>query len=178
MGVRILGQMGSADRPEKMDEKLKSKNMSKKSIFQYFSLDLNEARDDGVPGCNGISWTICKQSAPRSRQDNHSNTPSLNFYRPDALPDKMSLQDVQNYLICRYSWAIPNTGVPQTWSKQDFPIIPDCSPTFGQFPDNCQLPDISNITGNTWYYKVFQGITVITLITLIWWLKIYHTLAR
>jgi len=103
MGVHILGQMGSADRPEKMDEKLKSKNMSKKSIFQYFSLDLNEARDDGVPGCSGISWTICKQSAPRSRQDNHSNTPSLNFYRPDALPDKMSLQDVQNYLICRYS---------------------------------------------------------------------------
>jgi len=35
-----------------MDEKLKSENMSKKSIFQYFSLDLNEATDDGVPGCN------------------------------------------------------------------------------------------------------------------------------
>jgi len=32
------------------------------------SLDLNEARDDGVLGCSGISWTICKQSAPRSRQ--------------------------------------------------------------------------------------------------------------
>jgi len=32
------------------------------------SLDLNEARDDGVPGGSGISWTICKQSAPRSRQ--------------------------------------------------------------------------------------------------------------
>jgi len=32
------------------------------------SLDLNEARDDGVLGCNGISWTICKQPAPRSRQ--------------------------------------------------------------------------------------------------------------
>jgi len=32
------------------------------------SLDLNEARDDGVWGCSGISWTICKQSAPRSRQ--------------------------------------------------------------------------------------------------------------
>jgi len=24
------------------------------------SLDLNEARDDGVLGCSGISWTICK----------------------------------------------------------------------------------------------------------------------
>ena len=32
------------------------------------SLDLNEARDGGVWGCSGISWTICKQSAPRSRQ--------------------------------------------------------------------------------------------------------------
>ena len=31
------------------------------------SLDLNEARDDKVLGCSGISWTICKQSAPRSR---------------------------------------------------------------------------------------------------------------
>jgi len=32
------------------------------------SLDLNKARGDGVWGCSGISWTICKQSAPRSRQ--------------------------------------------------------------------------------------------------------------
>jgi len=32
------------------------------------SLDLNEARDDGVLGCSGISWAICKQSAPCSRQ--------------------------------------------------------------------------------------------------------------
>jgi len=32
------------------------------------SLDLNEARDDGVLGCSGISWTIHKQSAPHSRQ--------------------------------------------------------------------------------------------------------------
>ena len=32
------------------------------------SLNLNEARDDGVLGCSGISWTICKQSAPHSRQ--------------------------------------------------------------------------------------------------------------
>ena len=32
------------------------------------SLDLNEARDDGGSRCSGFSWTICKQSAPRSRQ--------------------------------------------------------------------------------------------------------------
>jgi len=32
------------------------------------SLDLNEASHGGVLGCSGISWTICKQSAPRCRQ--------------------------------------------------------------------------------------------------------------
>ena len=32
------------------------------------SLDFYEARDDGVLGCSGISWAICKQSAPRFRQ--------------------------------------------------------------------------------------------------------------
>ena len=32
------------------------------------SLDSNEARDDGVLGCSGISWTICKQYAHSSRQ--------------------------------------------------------------------------------------------------------------
>ena len=32
------------------------------------SLDLNEAKDGGVRGCSSISWTICKQSAPRSRK--------------------------------------------------------------------------------------------------------------
>jgi len=32
------------------------------------SLDLNEARDYGISGCSSISWTICKQSVPRSRQ--------------------------------------------------------------------------------------------------------------
>ena len=43
------------------------------------SLGLNEARDDGVCDGSGISWTICKQSAPRSKQ---ITTPT-----PDALPD-------------------------------------------------------------------------------------------
>jgi len=39
MGVRTWGQMGSADRPPgKMDEKLKSENMQKKSIFQHFRM--------------------------------------------------------------------------------------------------------------------------------------------
>jgi len=45
------------------------------------SLDSNVAREDDVLGSSGISWTTCKQPAPRSRQigPNHTNTPSLNF---------------------------------------------------------------------------------------------------
>ena len=31
-------------------------------------MDVNETRDDRVWGCNGTSWTIRKQCAPRSRQ--------------------------------------------------------------------------------------------------------------
>ena len=37
---------------------------------------------------SGVSWTACKQSAPRSlHTDNHTNTSSFNFYRTDAIPD-------------------------------------------------------------------------------------------
>ena len=32
------------------------------------SLDFNGTKDDWILGCNNISWTICKQSAPRCRQ--------------------------------------------------------------------------------------------------------------
>jgi len=32
------------------------------------SLDLSETRDNSALRCSGISWTICKPSAPRSRQ--------------------------------------------------------------------------------------------------------------
>jgi len=52
-----------------------SRNQKDKS-----SLDLNEARDDGVYDGSGISRTICKQSAPHSRQtDANINTSALNF---------------------------------------------------------------------------------------------------
>jgi len=42
-------------------------------------LDLNEARDDGALGCSGISWTICKQSAPCYRQT-ITPTPHHSFF--------------------------------------------------------------------------------------------------
>ena len=38
------------------------------SRYQKGKTNLDEARDDGVLGCSGISWTICRQSAPCSRQ--------------------------------------------------------------------------------------------------------------
>jgi len=50
------------------------------------SLDLNEARDDGVLECSGISWSICKY-APRSRQITTPTPHHSVFNRPDALPD-------------------------------------------------------------------------------------------
>ena len=43
------------------------------------TLDLNKARDDGVLGCSGISRTIRKQSAPRSRQIT-TPTPHNSFF--------------------------------------------------------------------------------------------------
>jgi len=48
------------------------------------SLHLNEARDDGVLGCSGISWTICKQSAPCSIQIT-TPTPYLSHSFTDML---------------------------------------------------------------------------------------------
>jgi len=58
------------------------------------SLGLNEARGDGVLGCQwhqlGMQ-TICTSL----QRDNHTNTPSLNFYRPDALPDAQPTVSMQ-----------------------------------------------------------------------------------
>ena len=51
------------------------------------SLDLNEARDYRVSGCNGISWSICKQSAPCSIQITTPTPHHLNFFTDDALLD-------------------------------------------------------------------------------------------
>jgi len=51
------------------------------------SPDLNEARDDEVLGCGGISWTTMQTMCTSLQTDSHIKTSSLNFYRPDALPD-------------------------------------------------------------------------------------------
>ena len=49
------------------------------------TVDLNEASDDGVWDGSGISWTICKQSAPPDRQIT-TPTPHQSNALPDAQP--------------------------------------------------------------------------------------------
>ena len=49
--------------------------------------DLNEARDDGVWGWQWHQLDHMQTICTLLQTDNHTNTSSLNFYRPDALPD-------------------------------------------------------------------------------------------
>jgi len=51
------------------------------------SLDLNEARDDGVLGWQWHQLDHMQTICTSPQTDNHTNTSSLNFYRLDALPD-------------------------------------------------------------------------------------------
>ena len=76
------------------------------------SLDLNEARDDGVLGISGISWTICKQSAPHCRQIATSAPHHSIFYRLDTLPDTSkvskhwSITDNQRWRFCNVCFSL------------------------------------------------------------------------
>jgi len=51
------------------------------------SLDLNEAGDYGVWGWQWRQLDHMQTICTLLQTDNHTNTSSLNFYRPDALPD-------------------------------------------------------------------------------------------
>jgi len=51
------------------------------------SLDLNEARDDGVFGRQLHQLDHMQTICTSLQTDNHISTSSLNFYRPDAVPD-------------------------------------------------------------------------------------------
>jgi len=70
------------------------------------SLDLNEARDDGVLGCSGISWTVCKQSAHSSRQVTTTPLHHSVFYRSDALPvsPKQQCQSTEGIVLHSTVW--------------------------------------------------------------------------
>jgi len=48
---------------------------------------LNEARDDGVLGWQWHQLDHMQTICTSLQTDNHTNTPSLDFYMPDALPD-------------------------------------------------------------------------------------------
>ena len=50
------------------------------------SMDLNEARDDRLLGCQWHQLDHMQTICTSLQTDNHTNTSSLNFYRPDALP--------------------------------------------------------------------------------------------
>ena len=65
---------------------------------------------------SGISWTVCKQSAPHSRQ----TTSSLNFYRSDALPDAQLTVSKQR----RHYWLITHTQTSKTRLTAPFPGLP------------------------------------------------------
>ena len=49
------------------------------------SLDVNEARDDGVWGWQWHQLDHMQTICTSLQTDNHANTSSLNVYRPDAL---------------------------------------------------------------------------------------------
>ena len=51
------------------------------------SLDLNKARDDGVSGWQWHQLDHMQTVCASLQTDIHTNTSSLNFCRPDALPD-------------------------------------------------------------------------------------------
>jgi len=51
------------------------------------SLDLNEARDNGVLGWQWHQLDHMQTISTSLQTDNYNNTSSLNLYRPDALPD-------------------------------------------------------------------------------------------
>ena len=61
-------------------------NLQRLQHSQNSNNSYQEARGDGVWDGSGISWTICKQSAPRSRQITMPAPHHSVFYRPDALP--------------------------------------------------------------------------------------------
>ena len=63
------------------------------------SLDLNEARDDVVWGRQWHQLDHAQAISTSLQTDSHTNTPSLNFYRPDALPDTQATEGIQRMLI-------------------------------------------------------------------------------
>jgi len=66
------------------------------------SLDLNEARDDGVLGWKWHQLDHMQTICTSLQTDNHTNTSSVNFYRLDALPDA---QLTVSYIVSKWDLA-------------------------------------------------------------------------
>jgi len=60
------------------------------------SQDLNKARDDGILGWQWHQLDRMQTICTLLQTDNHTNTSSLNFYRPDALPDAQPTKHRRN----------------------------------------------------------------------------------
>jgi len=59
-------------------------NQQRQSTEGKTSLDLNETRDDAVFGRQQHQLDNMQTISTSLQTDNHTNTSSLNFYRPDA----------------------------------------------------------------------------------------------
>ena len=107
------------------------------------SLDLNEARDGGVLACSGISWTICKQSAPCCRQITTSTPHHRIFYRPDALPDAqwtVSKHTMHTMVSKSQTWGKRREGLRWRWKISGLvQVRRDVQPRFLQFFQNQTL---------------------------------------
>jgi len=75
------------------------------------SLDLNEARDDGVLG---RQWHRLGRTL---QTDNHTNTSSLNFYRSDSLPGAQPCQSTEGKHITCYNYNSTKTTLLQHWNN-------------------------------------------------------------
>jgi len=58
-----------------------------RKVKPVWILDLNDARDGGVLGWQWHQLDHMQTICTPFQADNHTNTSSLDFYRPDALPD-------------------------------------------------------------------------------------------
>jgi len=61
-------------------------------------VDLNEERDDGVWGWQWHQPDHMQTICTLIQTDNHTNTSSVNFYKPDALPDAQPTEHITNAL--------------------------------------------------------------------------------
>jgi len=97
---------------------------------------LIRARDYGVLGCSGISWTICKPSAPRSREittptPHHSIQTGCSSRRPTNSVKALKAYKVYRCIICiRLTEIHSRTGdmlISTAWRRRRFAKrLPSC----------------------------------------------------